>query len=94
MQLISQGKFEEIKREHNIEFEIKDNHLVFNEPEFNSPFNIELASNSMHIASFINQPEGTEIGYFIYNQKADRNDLIYMYFDKNMKFKSIYVGDA
>ena len=94
MQLISEGKFEELKNEYNVEFEVKGDVIDFGEPESNSPFSIELASNFMYIANFIKSEHDMQIGYFIYNPNYDRADLIYMSFDNDMNFKSIFVGDA
>ena len=94
MKLISEGKFEELKKEYNVDFEVKDDAIHFGEPESNSPFQIELASNSMYIANFLKGKNDVQIGYFIYNPNYDRSDLIYMSFDNEMNFLSIFVGDA
>lgn len=94
MRLIAEGEFEKLKTEYRVEFEIKDDVIVFGVPESNAPFSIELASNFMYIANFIKHKEGMEISYFISNPNYDRSDLIYMLFDNDMKFKYIFVGDA
>ena len=43
MRLISEGKLEELKQEYHVEFEVKENQIIFGQPEFNSPFPIEWA---------------------------------------------------
>lgn len=94
MQLISEGKFSELKREYDIEFEVQDGKIDFGVPESNAQFPIEWASNFMYIANFIIQPDGMDISYFIDNPTNDRLELIHMSFDKDMQFKFIFVGDA
>lgn len=94
MRLISDGKFEELKKEYDVEFEVKDDAVKFGVPESNTPFPIEWASNFMFIANFIKHPDGMDISYFISNPKNERNELIDMSFEKDMKLKFIFVGDA
>ena len=92
MRFISEGKFEELKKENNIEFEVKDGSIVFAVPESNSPFPLELAGYPMFIASFSKHPNGTDINYFVDDLEVEKRHLINMSFDKNMKFKFIFVG--
>lgn len=94
MRLISDYKFEELKKEYNVEFEVKDDAVDFGVPESNTPFPIELASSFMYIANFIKHPDGMDISYFISNPKNERSELIHMSLEEDMKFKFIFVGDA
>lgn len=94
MRLISEGKFEELKREYNVKFEVTDDAIDFGVPDSNAPFPIELASNFMYIANFIKYPDGMDISYFISNPNNEKSELIHMSFGKDMKFKFIFVGDA
>ena len=94
MRLISEGKFDELKREFDVKFEVKDGEIDFGVPKNNAPFPIEWASNFMYIGNFIKGPDSIDISYFIYNPTHDRSEIIYMTFDNDMKFQFIYVGDA
>lgn len=93
MRFISEGKFDELKKEYNVEFEVKDGAIHFGEPEYNIPFKIELAGYPMFIASFSNFSEGTDINYFIDEPGGDERHLINMSFDKDMKFEYIFEGE-
>ncbi|MGE7978310.1 hypothetical protein [Psychrobacillus sp. NPDC093200] len=83
-----------MKREYSAEFEIKDDAIDFGIPQNNQPFSIELAANYMYIANFIIGTDGMDISYFISSPDSDRYELIHMSFEKDMKFKYIFVGDA
>lgn len=93
MRFISEGKFDELKKEYNVEFEVKDGAIHFSEPEYNIPFQIELAGYPMSIASFSNFSEGTDINYFIDEPGGEERHLINMSFDKDMKFEYIFEGE-
>lgn len=93
MRFILEGKFEELKKEYNVDFEIKDGSLVFDLPKSNSPFLINLAGNPMFIASFSKHPNGTDINYYIDDLNDEKRHLINLSFDKNMNFEFIFVGD-
>ncbi|MFF2753112.1 hypothetical protein ACFVR1_05060 [Psychrobacillus sp. NPDC058041] len=94
MRYISEGIYEELKKEYDIEFEVKEDAVDSGVPESNTPFPIEMAGNFMYIANFIKKPDGMEISYFIDNPKNERSQLIHMSFAIDMEFKFIYVGDA
>ena len=92
MRLMSEGKFEELKNEFNVEFEVKNGEIDFGVPEGNLPFPIELAGYPMHIASFSIHPDGADINYFIYDLEKEESHLTNMSFDKDMDFEFIFVG--
>ncbi len=95
MRFILEGKFEEIKKEHDVQFEVKDGSIHFGEPEHNLPFPIEFAGNFMHIGNFIKHPDGRmEIAYFVDDPKNDRAQLINISFDNDMRLKYIFIGEA
>ena len=92
MSFISEGKFEELKNEFSVSFEVQDGEIDFGLPENNLPFPIELAGYPMHIASFSIHPDGADINYFIYDLEKEESHLINMSFDKDMEFEFIFVG--
>ncbi|MEI4770932.1 hypothetical protein WAX74_15015 [Psychrobacillus sp. FJAT-51614] len=92
MRFISESEFDELKKEYNIEFEVKDGAIDFGVPESNSSFPIELAGNPMFIASLSKFPEGTDINYFVDDLENEKRHLINVSFDKDMKFEFIFVG--
>jgi len=92
MSFISEGKFEELKNEFSVNFEVQDGEIDFGLPENNLPFPIELAGYPMHIASFSIHPDGADINYFIYDLEKEESHLINMSFDKDMEFEFIFVG--
>lgn len=93
MLLIANGKFEELKKEFNVLFEVKDGAIDFGVPDSNTPFRIDLARHPMFISSFNNHYEATEISYYIDNLETEERTLITMHFDKDDTFKYIFVGD-
>ena len=93
MRLIAEGKFDQLKNEYNVKFEIKDGAIDFGVPESNSPFRIELAKHPMFISSFNKHSDGTEISYYIDNLETEERTLITMSYDKEDAFKFIFVGD-
>ena len=90
MRLISEGKFEELKNEYNVDFEVKNGEIDFGVPEGNLPFRIDLAGYPMVISYINKHPKGTEITYFIY-EKEDSHSIT-MSFDKDMEFEFIYAA--
>ena len=48
----------------------------------------------MFIAFFNEQPESTEIGYYIDDLENEGRDLIAMVFDKDANLKYMFVGDT
>lgn len=92
MGYISDGKFEELKNEYNVEFNLKDDKIDFGVPESNLPFPIKLAGYPMHIASFSMHPDGVDINYFIYDLEKEESHLINMSFDKDREFEFIFFG--
>lgn len=94
MRLISEGKFEDLKKEYNVNFTVKDDVIDFGVPESNSPFPIEWASSFMYIANFTKHLDGMDISYFISISEHERSELIHMSFEKDLKLKYIFVGDA
>lgn len=93
MRLISEGKFEEVKKEFNAEFEVKDGKIYFDTPKDNEPFHVDLAGYPMSISLTHRRPNGgRDIAYYIY-AKDDNSHLIYMTFDKDWNFETIFVGD-
>lgn len=92
MRLISEGKFEELRNEYQIDFEVKDGEILFAKPEGNLPLRIELTDYLMYIASISNSPDGTDINYFIDDPHNEKSHLINFHFDKDMKFKYLFVG--
>ena len=93
MRLIANSKFEELKKEYNVEFEVKDNAIDFGVPESNIPFRIDLARHPMFISSFNKHSEATEISYYIDDLETEERTLITMHFDKDGTFKFIFLGD-
>ena len=90
MRLISEGKFEELKKEFNAEFEVKDGKIYFDTPKDNQPFRVDLAGYPMSISYINKHPDGTEITYFIY--EIENSHSITMSFDKDMEFEFIYAA--
>lgn len=95
MQLIAEKKFDELKKEYNIDFEVNGDEIDFGVPEWNLPFPIEWVSNFMYIANFIKHDDGRmDISYFITNSERDKSELIHLSFGADLQFKFIFVGDA
>lgn len=93
MRLISEGKFEELKKEFNAEFEVKDGKIDFGKPEGNFPFSVDLAGYPMTISYTHKRPNGNnDVTYYIYAED-DYTHLIHMNFDKDWNLESILVGD-
>ena len=92
MRFISEGKFEELKNEYNVDFEVKNGEIDFGIPVGNLPFRIDLAGYPMFIASFSKHPDGTDINYFIDDPEKEERHLINMSFDKDMGFEFIFAG--
>ncbi|MBB4825890.1 outer membrane murein-binding lipoprotein Lpp [Sporosarcina luteola] len=90
MSLISKGKFEELKTEFNVEFEVKNGEIDFGVPEGNIPFRVDLGGYPMSISYINKHPDGVELTYFIY-EKEDSHSVT-MSFDKDMKFQFIYAA--
>ena len=93
MRLIANGKFEELEKEYNVHFEVKDDVIDFGVPESNTPFRIELAKHPIFISSFNKHSEASEISYYIDNFETEERTLITMHFDKDDTFEYIFVGD-
>ena len=94
MRLISEGKFEELKKDFNAEFEVKDGKIDFGKPEGNFPFRVDLAGNFMTISYTHKHPNGdTDVTYYIYDYEIDGSHLITVNFDKDWGLKFIFVGD-
>lgn len=67
MRLISEGKFEELKKEFNAEFEVKNGEIDFGKPKDNMPFRVDLAGYPMSISYTHKRPnDDTDIAYYIY----------------------------
>ncbi|RPJ94970.1 hypothetical protein CW357_12880 [Rummeliibacillus sp. TYF005] len=96
MWLITDGKYEEIKRSYNVGFEVKDGKIIFALPKNveSAPFLIKQAKLPMSIAYFNREPESTEIGYYLDDLKNEERYLISVLFDNDGKFKYILVGDT
>ncbi|ALC85250.1 hypothetical protein AM499_05030 [Bacillus sp. FJAT-22090] len=93
MRLIANGKFEELKKEYQVEFEVTDDALDFGVPESNIPFRIDLARHPMFVSSFNKHSEAKEISYYIDNLETEERTLITMHFDKDGTFNFIFLGD-
>lgn len=92
MDLLAAENFETLKAEFLIEFEVKDNAIHLEEPENNSPFEVELAKQSKHIGFFNKDDNMTEIGYYMYNPKHDSNSLVVFHYDKDNQLEYVYLG--
>ena len=94
MRLISEGKFEELKKNFNAEFEVKNGEIDFGKPEGNFPFRVELAGYPMSISYTHKHPNGdTDVTYYIYDYEIDGSHLITVNFDKDWELEFIFVGD-
>ena len=97
MALIKEGKYEAIKKEYQIEFDVIDNNMIFKGIEnFSFPTKL-LSSDSPIFISYMNleQPEIAEIIYFIDSPNGERKRFL-LEFEQDVttwKFKNISLTD-
>ena len=90
MQLIYNNQYEKLKKDYNVEFEVKDGSINFTSLK-DAPFPVALAGLPMSFAFYNKQPESTEIGYYL--DDNDKRYLVAFLYGKDNSFKHIFLGD-
>ncbi|UCZ51758.1 hypothetical protein LGQ02_12895 [Bacillus shivajii] len=90
MRLIDEEEFEELKSEYNVDFEVEDEKIYFEELDDHFYFPPKIAGLPMYFAYYNPQDEGSEVGYFIYDHDR-KYDIIFKY-SKDNEFKYVFIG--
>lgn len=95
MRLINTGKFEQLKTDYNVEFEITNGIVNFKTQEDlkSAGFPVENASLPMSIAYLNIQSDKLEIAYYLDDLEKEGRSLISFIYDENQDFQYIFIGD-